>query len=107
MQHIVFVTPMTVYKNVPSSPNMGPPAVALSARNKKQNNNSNESQNRFRVHDRETFRDFQRLSEIFRDFQRLLETLTDSYRQRLQLARTTLTVKNFKTNRRKNKSDIN
>ena len=51
MQHIVFVTPMTVYKNVPSSPNMGPPAVALSARNKKQNNNSNETQNRFGVHD--------------------------------------------------------
>ena len=52
---------------MPSAPNVGPPAVAPSARNKKQNNNSNETQNRFRVHDRETFR----------DFQRLLETLTD------------------------------
>ena len=60
MQHIVFVTPMTVYKNVPSSPNVGPSAVAPSARNKKQNNNSNETQNRFRVH---SLKDFQRLSE--------------------------------------------
>ena len=67
MQHIVFVTPMTVYKNVPSAPNVGPPAVAPSARNKKQNNNSNETQNRFGLHDCETFRDFQRFSETFRD----------------------------------------
>ena len=41
----------TVYKDVPSAPSVGPPAVAPSARNKKQNDNSNETQNRFGVHD--------------------------------------------------------
>ena len=67
----------TVYKNVPLAPNVGPPAVAPSARNKLQKNNSNEFQNRFWVH---SLNDFQRLSETLIDFQRLLETLTDFQR---------------------------
>ena len=87
----------TVYKNVPLAPNVGPPAVAPSARNKLQKNNSNEFQNRFWVHSlndfqrlsetlidfhrlSETLIDFQRLSETLIDFQRLLETLTDFQR---------------------------
>ena len=67
----------TVYKIVPSSSNVGPPAVAPSARNKLQKNNSNEFQNRFRVH---SLKDFQRLSETLIDFHRLSETLRDFQR---------------------------
>ena len=38
---------------MPSAPSVGPPAVAPSARNELQKNNSNETQNRFRVRDRD------------------------------------------------------
>ena len=67
----------TVYKNVPSAPNVGSPAVPPSARNKLQKYNSNETQTGFECM---TVIFIKRLLKTFRDFQRLTETFREMWR---------------------------